>query len=167
MSVRVLSDGTDGYCLVSPKNELVGWTRGRIVGVNGFEDEHAAILAAVRSYRVLSPWLERQRLQPLPPIHDTPPRVVDDGAHRWVLVGRVPVARLVAAAEATRESVDGLSHRSAFEIVLKGAIGEGIAIHAAIIALRAAHGVIEAADLTPPPRRSSTRAVSAFTWEVP
>jgi hypothetical protein len=86
----------------------------------------------------------------------------------------VPVARLVAAAEVTREGSGEaagyrsgeLSARSAFEIVLKGAMGEGIAIHAAIIALRAAHGAIDEADLAAPPRRPSRRALGAFASEA-
>ena len=140
MSIRVLADGADGFALFSPRGDLVGWIRGRAIGVAGFADEPAAINAAIRANRVLSEWLERNGLPPLARFGDAVPRVVHDGAHRWILSDGAPVARLAEPAPTTDD--DSLTH--AFEIVLRGIVNEGLAIHAALIALRAARGDIDA-----------------------
>jgi hypothetical protein len=140
MSIRVLADGADGFALLSPRGELVGWVRGRAIGVAGFGDEPAAIEAAVRSNRVLSEWLERNGLPALASFPDATPSVVHDGAHRWILSRGVPVARLPEPAPTSGD--DSLAH--AFEIVLRGIVNEGMSIHAALIALRAARGDIDA-----------------------
>jgi hypothetical protein len=150
MSIQVVADGADGYRLLAPDGGLVGWVRGRAIGVTGFPSEDAAVAAAIRSYRVLAPWLERQRLHPLTMLGDGPARLVHDGAHRWLLVGRVQVARLHA--ERPR-GADASVH--AFEIVLKGAISEGMAIHAALVSVRAANGTFGAADIAWAPRRNT------------
>jgi hypothetical protein len=143
MSAHVMADGADGYRLVSGDDVVVGWVRGRVIGVSGFDDEAAAVSAAIRSHRELASWLVRQRLQPLPALDDSvPPRFVHDGAHRWLVVGRVQVARIPAASS---HGADSRSH--AFEIVLKGSVSEGMAIHAALVALQAAHGPTEPADI--------------------
>ena len=140
MSIRVLADGADAFALFSSDGDLVGWIRGRAIGVAGFPDERAAIDAAMRANRVLSEWLERNGLPPLAGFGDAAPRVVHDGAHRWILSDGVPVARLPEPAPTTGD--DSLTH--AFEIVLRGIVNEGVAIHAALIALRAARGDIDA-----------------------
>ncbi len=150
MSIRVVSDGADGYRLLSPDGDMVGWVRGRAIGVNGFPSEDAAVAAAIRSYRVLAPWLERQHLHPLATLGDEPARLVHDGAHRWVQVGRVPVARL--SVEGHTGSGDA-THT--FEIVVKGTISEGMAIHAALVTVRAANGTFGAADISWAPRRTA------------
>jgi hypothetical protein len=129
MSIRVLADGADGFALLSPRGELVGWVRGRAIGE-----------AAVRSNRVLSEWLERNGLPALASFPDATPSVVHDGAHRWILSRGVPVARLPEPAPTSGD--DSLAH--AFEIVLRGIVNEGMSIHAALIALRAARGDIDA-----------------------
>ncbi len=159
MSIRVVADGADGYRLMSSDGDLVGWVRGRAIGVNGFRDEDAAVSAAIRSYRVLAPWLERQRLHPLATLGDEPARLVHDGAHRWVLMGRVQVARLPVDVPGAGAS----SH--AFEIVLKGTISEGMAIHAALVTVRAASGTFGAADISWAPRRNAgaTSSVAPVT----
>ena len=140
MTVRVVADGADGYRLLSPTNEVVGWLRGRAIGVTGSASEDAAVVAATRAYGALARWLERQQLPPLPPLGDEPSRFVHDGAHRWILVGRVPVARFAAASLSAADA-------HAFEIILKGSVSEGMAIHAALVALGAAQGRIDAADI--------------------
>jgi len=149
MSIRVLADGADGFALLSPRGELVGWIRGRAIGVSGFHDETAAIDAAVRANRVLAEWLERNGLPPLATFCDATPEVVHDGAHRWILVDRVPVARLPEPAPTVGD--DSLAH--SFEIVLRGIVNEGLSIHAALIALRAARGDIDASHIRWPLER--------------
>ena len=76
MSIRVFADGADGFALLSPRGELVGWIRGRAIGVAGFDDESAAIEAAIRANRVLSEWLERNGLSSLAEFGDSNPHVV-------------------------------------------------------------------------------------------
>lgn len=151
MSIRVLADGADGFALFSPHDELVGWIRGRAIGVSGFDDEATAIDAAIRANRVLSEWLDRNGLPGLAAFGRGTPNVVHDGAHRWILVERVPVARLPEPAPTAGD--DSLTH--AFEVVLRGIINEGMAIHAALIALRAARGDIDANHIRWPIRRAS------------
>lgn len=157
MTIRVVADGADGYRLLSADDAVVGWARGRGVGVTGFESEAAAVRAAIRAHDVLSAWVERQHLHPLPALDHEPARFVHDGAHRWLLVGRIPVARI-----ATGTPYDGAAREHAFEIVLKGEISEGIAIHAALLALRAAHGKIDAADITWASRASAAATSMAL-----
>jgi hypothetical protein len=140
MSISVLADGADGFALLSPEGELGGWIRGRVIGISGFDDEAAATRAAVIANRVLAEWLERNGLPPLAAFADVPTRVVHDGAHRWIMAGTVPVARLPEPAPTVGD--DALT--CAFEIVLRGIMNEGVAIHAALIALRAARGDIDA-----------------------
>ena len=149
MSIRVFADGADGFALLSPRGELVGWIRGRAIGVAGFDDESAAIEAAIRANRVLSEWLERNGLSPLAEFGDSNPHVVRDGAHRWIVVERIPVARLPEPAPTMGD--DSLAH--SFEIVVRGVINEGLAIHAALIALRAARGDIDASHIRWPLER--------------
>ncbi len=151
MSIRVLADGADGFALLTPRGELVGWIRGRAIGVAGFADESAAIEAAVHANRSVSEWLERNARSSLAPFGNAKPRVVHDGAHRWVLSGTVPIARLPEPAPTTGD--DSLTH--AFEIVLRGIINEGVAIHAALVALRAARGDIDANHIRWPIQRAS------------
>lgn len=153
MTIRVLPDGADGYHLLAPNDDaIVGWVRGQAIGVSGFQSDVAAATSAVRCYPVLASWLERQHLAPLPLFGDEAPQVVHDGAHRWILIGRVLVARL--RAEPSQE--DGaLTH--AFEIVLRRELSEGMAIHAALVAVRSAHGTIGAADIAWAPRRRGER----------
>ena len=149
MSIRILTDGADGFALLSPQGELVGWIRGRAIGVAGFRDESAAIDAAVRANPVLSEWLERNGLPPLVEFGGSKPQIVHDGAHRWILVERVPVARLPEPAPTLGD--DTIAH--SFEIVVRGAISDGMAIHAALIALRAARGDIDARHIRWPLER--------------
>jgi hypothetical protein len=153
MSIRVVADGADGYRLFSPANQVVGWVRGRVIGVSGFENENVAVSAAIRSYGVLAPWLEQQRLHPFPALPDGPVRFVHDGAHRWILIGRVPVARFP---DGTRRDSGARGH--AFEIVLKGSVSEGMIIHAALVTLHAAHGKITPADVSGPARQNTVGA---------
>lgn len=153
MTVRVVADGADGYRLLSADNAVAGWVRGRAVGVGGFDDEGDAVSAAIRAYCALAPWLERQHLHPLPTLGEEPARRVHDGAHRWILIGRVPVARL---ATGTPYAAGAAGH--VFEIVLKGSISEGMMIHAALVVLRAAHGSRDAADISWAPRRHTVGA---------
>ena len=148
MTVRVVADGADGYRLLSADNAVAGWVRGRAVGVGGFDDEGDAVSAAIRAYCALAPWLERQHLHPLPTLGEEPARRVHDGAHRWILIGRVPVARL---ATGTPYAAGAAGH--VFEIVLKGSISEGMMIHAALVALRESHGSVDAADIVWAERR--------------
>jgi hypothetical protein len=143
MTIQVIADGADGYRLLSADSVAVGWIRGRVIGVAGFDDDEAVVRAAMRGYVVLASWLERQHLHPLPTLGTEETRCVHDGAYRWIVVGSVPVARLVPVRER-----DPASCGQAFEIVLRGAISEGMAIHAALIVLRAAHGKIAAADIS-------------------
>ena len=149
MSIRVLADGADGFALLSPRGELVGWIRGRVIGVAGFGDESAAIDAAVRANPVLSEWLERNGLPLLAEFGESKPHVVHDGAHRWIVVGRVPVARLPEPAPTVGD--DTLAY--SFELVVRGVMSEGLAIHAALIALRAARGDIDARHIRWPLER--------------
>lgn len=156
MSIQVVPDGDDGYRLLSANNDLVGWVRGQAIGVSGLTDDDSLTLAAMRSYGALSAWLERQHLYPLPEVGGEPFRWIRDGAHRWLLVGRVRVARLAARHDAGPKT-------PAFEIMLKGSISEGMAIHAALVALRAAHGNIHAADIAWAGRSQSFGARSSLT----
>jgi len=146
VSIRAVDDGECGFRLLSPRNEMVGWVRGRVVGVDGFADEDSAIHAAVRAYRVLVRWLARHGLEPLPPIGDGPIHRVHDGTRRWILCDGVPVARLPRLAQRHR----GAPPRHSFEIVLRGGVNDGMAIHAALITLRAAHGRISVGDVAGP-----------------
>lgn len=157
MTVGVVADGADGYRLLSALNAVVGWVRGRAIGVSGFDDEDGAVSAAIRAYSTLAPWLERQRLHPLAELGDEPPRCVRDGAHRWILIGRVPVARLP-----TGTPYDAGARGHSFEIVLKGSVSEGMAIHAALLVLRAAHGNIDAADISWASRRDRVGATTSL-----
>jgi hypothetical protein len=142
MNIHVVADGADGYRLISSEDAVVGWIRGRVIGVGGFDDEAAAVSAAIRSYRALASWLEQQELHPFASLDDAPPKFVHDGAHRWLLIGRVPVARIPTA------PAHGPARRArTFEIVLKGTVSEGMAIHAALVILRAAHGDTGSADV--------------------
>jgi len=158
MTIQVIGDGADGYRLLSPNDNLLGWVRGRAIGVSGLRDEESLTSAAIRSYSALSAWLERQGLHPLPEVGGEPFRWIHDGAHRWLLVGRVPVARLP-----TGMRHDAEPDTRAFEIVLKGAISEGMAIHASLVAVRAAHGSINAADIAWAGRTKSLGARSSPT----
>jgi hypothetical protein len=142
MSIQVVSDGADGYRLLSADNALLGWVRGRAVGVGGLANEAAIAPAAIRSYVTLAGWLERHHLHPLLALTDDPARFVHDGAHRWLMVGRIHVARLRRGTP-----YDASNESPSFEILLKGSISEGMAIHAALVALHAAHGSVEAADI--------------------
>ena len=156
-TVRVIADGADGYRLLSPDDDVTGWVRGRAIGVSGFDHEDGAASAALRAYGVLASWLERQQLHPLPTLGDQPARRVHDGAHLWILIGRVPAARL-----RTGTPYDLRARGHAFEIVLKGPISEGIAIQAALVVLRAARGNIDAADVSRASRRSRVGASSSL-----
>jgi len=142
MSIQVVADGADGYRLLSADDEVVGWVRGRAVGVSGFESEEAVTSAAIHAYGVLAAWLERQHLHGLAELGEDRAQFVHDRAHRWIVIGRIPVARLQ-----TGTPYDPDARTRSFEIVLKGSISEGMAIHAALVALRAAHGRIDAADI--------------------
>jgi hypothetical protein len=157
MSVRVVADGADGFSLLSPTNELLGWVRGRAIGVTGLADDDEAVRVAVRVYRKVAAWLERQGLRALLPIGGSAPRFVHDGAHRWITIDRHPVARLLSGAPH-----DAPSSAASFEIVLRGSVSEGVAIHAALIALHAAHNV-SSADIAWPARRGLTRTAAAVT----
>jgi hypothetical protein len=159
MSIRVVADGADGYRLLSANNELAGWVRGRAIGVAGFADEGALMSAAIRSYRVLADWLEQQHLHPLPELGEEPARWIHDGAYRWLLVGRVPVARLPPG---TPSGAAATAH--AFEIVLKGSVSEGMTIQAALVALRVAHERIAAADVA---RSGRSNAFGARSSRAP
>jgi hypothetical protein len=143
MSLRVTSDGAGGYRLLSSQEYISGWVRGRIIGVAGFHEEDDAIDAAVRAYGVLAAWLSQQRLPSLPAFGCEPAHIIHDGAYRWIIIGRTPIARLT----------DGASNNSApaagFEILLRGSTGDGMAIHAGLIAVRAAAGKIGVADVQP------------------
>jgi hypothetical protein len=105
--------------MVSPRHDVVGWTRGRVLGVTGFATQAQAVAAALRAHRVLVPWLERQGLQPLPPRGEDAMRLVRDDARRC----------------------------HAFEIVLSEPLSGGMAIHAALITVHGAHGRIGVADV--------------------
>ena len=131
---RVIADGADGYQLLAPDNRVLGWVRGRAIGIAGFFSEADGVAAAVAAYRALVPWLERNRLPSLSTIEDDAPSFVHDGAHRWICVGRVPIARLVVLG--THDGAHPVRH--AFEIVLRGNVPQAVAIHAAIVALNAA-----------------------------
>ncbi len=148
MSIRVVDDGAGGYTLLSRDNVQAGWVRGAAVGVTGFATEDEAIAAAVRAYRALVPWVERNHLKPLVPIREGPMRLVHDGAHRWIAFDNIPIARLPNATPHDR--ADAAQH--AFEIVLRGAVSDGMGIHAALIALRIAKGHVEAAEIAWRPR---------------
>ena len=148
MSIRVLGDGADGYRLLSPSDEILGWARGRAIGISGCANDEATVSAAIRAYVALGAWLERQGLHPLPTLGDDAPTFMSDGAHRWLLVGRVPVARL---SEGT--PYDAAAEVCSFEIVLRGFVSEGMMIHAALVALRAAHGAMDGADIAWSSRR--------------
>ena len=156
-TVRVIADGADGYRLLSADDAVIGWLRGRAIGVNGFDHEGDAVSAAIRAYAVLAPWLERQQLHPLSALGDEPARCVHDGAHRWLLTGRVPVARL-----RTGTPYDPGARGHAFEIVLKGSISDGMAIQAALVVLRAARGKIDAADISWASRRKAVGASASL-----
>jgi hypothetical protein len=158
MNIQVIADGADGFRLLAANNELLGWVRGRAIGVSGFADEAAAVKAAMRSYTKLAAWLERQHLRPLADLKDDEPRVEDDGAHRWVLVGNAHVARLTSGSP---YDFDTPTH--AFEIVLKGSITEGMTIHAALVALRAAHSTVDAADIARGGRRKPVGITSSVS----
>lgn len=155
-SIRVIADGADGYRLYSATDELVGWVRGRVVGVDGFATRAGAIQAALKSYRAVASWVERQGLRPLPPLGKGLPRLVHDGEHRWIQCGEHPVARLPEAIPNARNDPT----RHSYEIVLRGMVSEGLAIHAALVAVSAVHGRIDAADITWPRRR--TRPVESI-----
>jgi len=161
MSIRLLTDGVDGFALLSPRGELVGWIRGRAIGISGFADEPAAIEGAARATRVLAKWLERNCLPRVAEFGEDTPRVVHDGAHRWIMSGGRRVARLPEPAPTTGD--DSLTH--SFEIVLRGIVNEGAAIHAALVALGAARGDIDASHIHWPlervePFRDSWRRAS-------
>lgn len=151
MSVRVTADGVDGYRLLLAYNDLVGWVRDRALGVCGFGTADASIAGAVRAYGVLAAWPQRQHLHSLPELGERPARLVHDGAHRWRPVGRIPVERPPTG---TPYGAGADTHAS--EIVLNGSISEGITIHAALIALRAAHGRIDVVDIDWAARDSGT-----------
>jgi hypothetical protein len=150
MTIRVLADGADGYRLLSAEDAVVGWIRGRAIGVTGFASYDAVVSGAVRAYCVLASWLERQHLHPLTPLDDAPARCIHDGAYRWIVIGRVPIARLPSQSPS-----DDVAGAHSFEIVLKGALSEGMAIHAALVVLRAARGRIDAADIVWSSRHAS------------
>jgi hypothetical protein len=156
MSIRVLADGADGFSLLSPANELMGWVRGRAIGVTGFADEDEVVRVAVHAYRKVAAWLERQGLTALLPIGGGMPSIVHDGAHRWITVDRQPVARILTSAPHHAPSP-----AASFEIVLRGSVSEGVAIHAALIALNASHGNAKTADIAWPARRGGARAPAA------
>jgi len=157
MTTRVIADGADGYRLLSAEDAVVGWVRGRALGVTGFDDEDAVVPAAIRAYGALASWLDRQHLPPLPVLGTQPARCIHDGAHRWIVVGRSPVARLP-----TPPPHDVAPSGHAFEIVLRGAISEGMAIHAALIVLRAARGIVDGADISWAARRNTAGASSTL-----
>jgi hypothetical protein len=165
MNIHVMTDGAGGYRLLSAENDLVGWVRGRVVGVSGFTTRDRAVDAAVSSYRVLARWLAQQALQPLPSLGEGKLRVAHDGAHQWILCDRIRVARLPDVT--SNPSNDSPCH--SFEIVLDGAVSEGRAIHAGLIAVGAAQGRIVADDVTRPRRgiHSAEMAMIAPTTHVP
>ena len=158
MNVQVMSDGADGYRLLSAENELLGWVRGQAIGVSALANDDAVVSAAVRAYYALSDWLERQHLHPLPELGGEPFHLLHDGAHQWLLVGRHPVARLL-----TETPYNAKPKTHAFEILLKGSISEGMAIHAALVVVGAAHENITAADIAWADRRKAAGARSLIT----
>jgi hypothetical protein len=138
-SPRIITDGADGFQLVADDDRVIGWVRGRAVGITGFDSEATCIVAAVASYRALASWLERNRLPALAEITTEPVTLVHDGAHRWIRIGRAPVARLLV--DGTHDARN--PPRYAFEIVMRGQVLESAAIHAAIIAFNAARPALE------------------------
>src|SRR3954468_19346740 len=95
MNIRVLADGADGCRLLNPDDGIVGWVRGRVIGVAGFADQASTIVAALSAFRKLAAWLEVEQRVAIPAIDGLPISVVHDGAYKWLSAGHVPVARLI------------------------------------------------------------------------
>jgi hypothetical protein len=159
MNIHVISDGADGYRLLTPEDEIVGWVRDRVVGVIGFQDEASAASAAVRAFRTIASWLARHALGALPTIDDGKLSVADDGAYMWIVAGQVPVARLV-----TRTPADFSSRNEhGFEIVLRGSVTDGTVIRAALLAVETVTGPNTSADIAWAATPSVTGSPSAVT----
>src|SRR4051812_12851418 len=91
MSVRLLADGADGYRLVDADDGIVGWVRGRVIGVAGYPDQNSAIVAALRAFGGLAAWVQSEIASP----GSRSISLVYDGAYKWLAAGGVPVARLI------------------------------------------------------------------------
>jgi hypothetical protein len=164
MNIRVLADGADGYRLLNPDDGIVGWVRGRVVGVAGFTDQPSTIMAALNAFRRLAAWQEGEKGRPLPSIDGLTVSVVHDGAYTWLAAGHVPVARLIR--RATNDFATSAEH--AFEILLHGRVSDGTAIRAALIAVETLTGGNDSADITWPASKSGpVAAVTRLNLDAP
>jgi hypothetical protein len=152
MSIRVLADGADGYRLLNPDDVIVGWVRGRAIGVAGFTDQPSTIVAALTAFGKLAAWAKNERQFVMPTIEGQTISVVHDGAYKWLAAGHVPIARLLVLSPIDFASAP----EHAFELVLHGQVSEGTAIRAALIAVETLTGANETADISWPPRQFAT-----------
>jgi len=149
MSIRVLPDGADGYRLLDPNDGIIGWVRGRVIGVAGFPDQPSAIMAALRAFRKLAAWVGSEQQRVIPSTEGQTISVVHDGAYKWLAVGHVPIARLTVRAS----SEFAISPDHAFEMVLHGRVSEGAAIRAAVIAVETLTGENDSVEIEWPMRK--------------
>lgn len=161
MTIKVLADGADGYQLIGENGEVMGWVRGRAVGVTGFRCEEDAINAAVAAHRALADAAPRLGLAALPPIRTGPVRLVHDGSDRWVAQEMTPIARLLALPD--RRLADAPC-RHAFEVLLRGSrISDGAAIGGALHVIRALRPDTDSARIVWPAAKGLTSGPAATT----
>src|SRR5262245_38713172 len=116
MSLSIFDRGEGRFDLMHGDTEI-GWVRDRAIGFNGFGDRAAARRAAAVAYDALTGWLARQRRFEAPPRNGHALRVQRDGAADQLMVGDVPIGRLLHRGTGF---TDG---NCAFELLLPPRIG--------------------------------------------
>lgn len=146
MSLSIFDRGEGRYDLMRGDIEL-GWIAERAIGFGGFEDRDAARRAASIAYDALHNWLARQRRVDPAPRNDRVLRVRRDGVTEQLILGDVPVGRLLSLG-------DDLGEREAyaFELLLPPRVGSSISaaqvVHHALERHRAARATEQVAALT-------------------
>jgi hypothetical protein len=94
-ALKLVSEGDGKYRLENQWGEMVAWTRGHVVGLDGFFSMAEAMAAVPILVQAVDDVLEkgcpRRRL---PDVDYDMMRLVHDGAYEWIAVGAVPLARL-------------------------------------------------------------------------
>ncbi|MFL5615367.1 MAG: hypothetical protein ACJ796_16990 [Gemmatimonadaceae bacterium] len=124
---KLVSEGDRKFRLEDQWGEMVAWARGHVVGLNGFFSMAESMAAVPILLQALDEVLERQCPSwRRPEVDYDMMHLVHDGAHEWIAVGAVPLARL------HRPRGDAPPNDSfAIELVLPSYVTESTAITAA------------------------------------
>ncbi len=95
MSLNIIADGRGGFRL-DRDGEQIGWIEGQAVGFRGFDSAKEARRAAGAAYGAFRGWLARQRRMDLVPgSRRAFLQARRDGGITWLMLGDVPVGRIV------------------------------------------------------------------------